>query len=438
MARSNQRRDPIAQATVDLSRGPNSSSPLSQPVLGVTSPSFASWTGGRVVSSIGTNSGAAEIPFQRWRHFKEAFAPELVARAVAASPGAITRCVDPFSGSGTTALACQFLNVAPIAIEVNPFLADLTEAKLATYDSGLLARDLEVLFSRMERMSMEPETILRNAPATFLEPGVNGRWIFDRAIAVRIASVLAAIETLNNRNHRRLFRVLLGGILIPVSNVVVNGKGRRYRGGWRTQQRHPSAVDELFFQACQSAIVDVHRFGRRACMQYSVHRGDCRRALARLDPVDLAVFSPPYPNSFDYTDVYNVELWTLGYLAGSEANRHLRLSTLCSHVQISRSFPDPPTGSRRLDGVLTRLDQKRSTIWDRRIPSMVGGYFADLVTVLTQLRKAMTARGEAWIVLGDSRYAGIRIDTAGILEELAAQQGGHHNLKESLLVLTRG
>jgi hypothetical protein len=77
--------------------------------------------------------------------------------------------------------------------------------------------------------------------------------------------------------------------------------------------------------------------------------------------------------------------------------------------------------------------------------------------VLTQLRKAMTARGEAWIVLGDSRYAGIRIDTAGILEELApeygwtvkliepfrsmrasAQQGGHHNLKESLLVLTRG
>ncbi len=91
---------------------------------------FEDWTQRRSVSSLGTNAGAAELPFQSWRHFKEAFAPELIARAVAHSQLPVKHCIDPFGGSGTTSLACQFLGIHPITMEVNPFLADLIEAKL--------------------------------------------------------------------------------------------------------------------------------------------------------------------------------------------------------------------------------------------------------------------------------------------------------------------
>ncbi len=34
---------------------------------------------------------------------------------------------------------------------------------------------------------------------------------------------------------------------------------------------------------------------------YVVLRGDSRELLGSIDEADLAVFSPPYPNSFDYT-----------------------------------------------------------------------------------------------------------------------------------------
>src|ERR1043166_6880183 len=64
---------------------------------------FEQWTRGRIVPSLGTNSGANELPFQNWRHFKEAFAPELVARALEQSQIPVTRCLDAFGGSGTTA-----------------------------------------------------------------------------------------------------------------------------------------------------------------------------------------------------------------------------------------------------------------------------------------------------------------------------------------------
>jgi hypothetical protein len=418
--------------------------------------SFEQWTGGRVVSSLGTNSGACVLPFQDWRRFKEAFAPELIARAVDESPIPVRHCADPFGGSGTTALACQFLGIHPITAEVNPFLADLIEAKLSMYDFDQLAADLGAVHRAACKSRRSATRAFAHVPDTFIEPGLHGKWLFDRAVADRIAALLYAIESLPRVRHRRLFRVLLGGTLVEVSNIIVNGKGRRYRKNWEARRRDASAVDHLFFEIAQSAISDAYKFSRRKTISYDLIRGDSRKRLRRLDPIELAIFSPPYPNSFDYTDVYNVELWMLGYLRDSTANQTLRRSTIASHVQISRTFAPPPTGSRALNATLRGLKEVRASLWDNRIPEMIGGYFADLVGVLESLRQPMRTGGTVWMVVGDSRYAGVQIPVAKILSQLAAtrgwtvrgleafrsmrasaQQGGHHTLAESLLSLRK-
>src|SRR5215208_1796907 len=84
-----------------------------------------------------SNQEWGDLAFQRWYRFKEAFSPRFVADALTHAADLLGRrvetCCDPFGGSGTTALTCQFLNVLPTTIEVNPFLADLIEAKLAPY-----------------------------------------------------------------------------------------------------------------------------------------------------------------------------------------------------------------------------------------------------------------------------------------------------------------
>src|ERR1700687_2627453 len=384
---------------------------------------FEDWTGRRTLSSWGTNSGADDLPFQKWRHFKEAFAPELIARAVADNPVPVTRCLDPFGGSGTTALACQFLDVEPVTMEVNPFLADLIESKLATYETDALARALGTVLRRSTRVSSDPNIVFGHLPPTFVEPGVAGRWIFDRGIAARLGALLVAIDSLTDVKHRRLFRVLLGGVLIDLSNVVINGKGRRYRRGWERRDRSGSMVNDLFRRAVDRAITDIHIYGARPCLRYEVRRGDCRSNLRELEPCDLAVFSPPYPNSFDYTDVYNVELWMLGYLTNPDSNHRLRSSTLCSHVQVSRDFPPAPSGSLKLDRILDRLERRSAKLWGSRIPAVVAGYFNDLALVLRELRRAIVNRGRVWTVVGDSRYAGVRIATAEILAELAPGLG---------------
>ena len=417
---------------------------------------FSKWTDDRPLRSMSTNCGSTELAFQKWRHFKESFTPELVARAVRECPTTVSRCVDPFGGSGTTALACQFLGVEPVTVEVNPYLADLIEAKLVSYDTDLLATDLGSVLERSMRSAAESSLALpREAPQTLVEPGVDGRWVFDATIAERLGSLLSAVESVAEPN-RRLFRTLVGGILTAVSNVVVNGKGRRYRRNWQNRSRDPDAVETLFTTAAREAIQDIHRFADRACLKYELLRGDARRELKKVGRCELAVFSPPYPNSFDYTDVYNLELWVLQYLADRQANRDLRQATVCSHVQIQRTYPPAPQGSPTLTNVMNSLVEARANLWHRRIPEMVGGYFADLTEVLTALSGVLVTSGQVWMAVGDSRYHGVSIPVAQILQELvprhgfrvvntepfrsmrsSAQQGGMKELTESLLVLER-
>jgi hypothetical protein len=178
--------------------------------------------------------------------------------------------------------------------------------------------------------------------------------------------------------------------------------------------------------------------------------------VSGLDSVDLAVFSPPYPNSFDYTDVYNVELWTLGYLKSADESRSLREATIRSHVQIERDLNYENHGSPTLQATLDVLDLARERLWDRNIPDMIGAYFSDMHRVLGGLRDALRSGGRIYMVVGDSRYAGVDILVGNILCELSEglgltplrvepfrsmraspQQGGRRELAENLIVFER-
>jgi hypothetical protein len=416
---------------------------------------FDEWIDNRPLPSLGTNSGTIPIAFQRWHHFKEAFPPELIRRAIAESDEPVKACLDPFGGSGTTALACQFLGVASTTVEINPFLADVIRAKISPLNADHLSHTLGVIRRKANRLRPDPIREFRNLPKTFIQPGVSGRWLFSLEVAGRIAALRNAIESIDEDAQRRFFRILLGGVLVSLSNATVNGKGRRYRRNWQSHEADSDAVDQLFMGRCQDAIVDVHRFASRPNVSTSVQNTDSRGfRTKRLH--DISVFSPPYPNSFDYTDVYNIELWMLGYLQSSDQNRRLRKATLSSHVQLQRAYAAPPDGSRTLSSTLQQLEAIKDTLWSPWIPSMVGAYFADLVAVLDRVHRTLRSRGCCWMVVGDSRYGGVFVPTGQVLTELlpclgwsiatmdpfrsmrsSSQHGGIDELAETLVVLRK-
>jgi hypothetical protein len=407
-------------------------------------------------SAVSSNVEAQELPFQRWYRFKEAFSPRFVSTAIASLPRRPNVCVDPFGGSGTTSLTCQFLGVKPVTMEVNPFLADLIEAKLQRYDLTQLMRDYGALQAEIRTFRGSTSHLLNGAPDTFVEPGLDGRWIFDKGVARRFLVHREAISRLPNEVHRRLFRILLGSIAVPLSNVVISGKGRRYRGNWSDRPTSSVQVDTLFRKVAEQAIQDIASYGRRAEQNYVLLRGDSRQLVGTAPEAEFSLFSPPYPNSFDYTDIYNVELWLLGYLTSTAENRSLRESTLRSHVQIKRSYEGEIPPSPTLKKTAKALERHTGELWNSDIPSMVRAYFSDMAKIIQGLSQTMAPQADIMMVIGDSRYAGVRVDVATICAEIApafgftmksakpiramrasAQQGGHQVLSETLLHLRR-
>src|SRR3989442_224275 len=69
---------------------------------------------------------------------------------------------------------------------------------------------------------------------------------------------------------------------------------------------------------------------------------------------DLVLYSPPYLNNIDYTEVYKLELWLSGLTSTQADFRELRLRTLRSHPSIK--FPETDL-----------VDKLPSNGWPRRL-----------------------------------------------------------------------
>jgi len=375
--------------------------------------------------------------------------------AVESSTRKVRRLCDPFGGSGTSGLAAQFMGIESVSIEVNPFLVDLIAAKVANYDVRELLNALPRVARRAQVSDKRVDSFFSTLPQTFIEPGRFGRWLFDAEVAYEIAKICHSINREKDAIVRRLLTVLLAGNLIEFSNAIVSGKGRRYRRGWETRRTDPGAVLSRFCDAVARAIVEIDAHKKKSSATATVIQGDSRKLIRDVGPVDLVVCSPPYPNSFDYTDVYNIELWMLGYLRSPQENQTLRRSTLSSHVQVRREFSAPPK-TPSISKVLRKLAKVRDKLWDRKLVEMVGGYFADLNILLEGSADILRPKGQVWLVVGDSQYAGVRVPVAQTITEMAPsmglqvrrqepfrsmrlspQQGGSQQLAESLVILSK-
>lgn len=403
-----------------------------------------------------TNQAAHNIAFQRWFHFKEAFSPSFVTTAIQTLNFRPEHIIDPFGGSGTTAITCQLLGIPVTTVEVNPFLADVIRAKTTNIDAETLIKAAQSFKKSLTKTKPDLD-VLAHLPSSFIESPEKDRWIFSLSVGMRLSQYLKCLRQIADPNVQRFFRIALGAVLVDCSNVYVNGKGRRYRRKWQETQVDGDFIDFRFQQQFHILFEDVRRFSGRPPTEIDVMHGDSRIAMKALKkPADLIVFSPPYPNSFDYTDIYNVELWVLGYLISSTDNTQLRQSTVHSHVQIKRSSEKPKNHSQTMLTAVNALKEKRELLWDKRIPEMIFGYFRDLERILMESLRLLTVRGKVLMVVGDSRYAGILIDVPAILVELAtaigfkktqifevrkmrasAQQGGSHHLRECIIELAR-
>lgn len=405
-------------------------------MLQVATEALDIWLEGWSTEAPTTYQRSDELAFQRWFHFKEAFSPTLVRDIIKRMPTPPKSIVDCCAGSGTTGIVAQFSGIPCTLIEVNPFLVDLVTAKTTKYDKLDFAKELASFDTLHRNINVSMADFRKRLPPTFIEPGVKGRWLFNEDIAIELERIRLAILQVANRKLKRFYLVALASILIHFSNVRIDGKGRRYRQGWEKRSLKGVDVYPLFKDSIYSMIRDIYAHDESRLSDCFVIHGDSREVVGCLDEdVDLFLFSPPYPNSFDYTDIYNVELWFLEYFKTAEDNIEQRKKTMRSHVQVRWEEPAYNTKSPSLKKTVSRLSEVREKLWDKRIPDMVQAYFEDMDILLSKMRDRLSPHGNIAIVVGDSSYMDIWIESAKIIIEIAKNNGLKIRKKKSERVM---
>lgn len=402
-------------------------------------------------------------PFYRWYPFVEGFSGNLVKSIIKELDYKPTLCLDPFAGSGTTPLACQELGIKCLSFEINPFLFDLMKVKLyREYDQHLFENIIDKLEQALVKHEEEWKYPKLDSKTFFENEGLQ-KWIFNREVAWGIFDILKEIQNLHDDldgRYKQLLAMVLATNLVGISNVFRNGKCLSYKPNWKHNGLSRQDVHNKFISFCKNVInkdLLEAKSDHRIVKNYDLCRkGDARKLLKELhgESIDIVITSPPYLNSRDYTDIYRLELWILGYLKSFMDQVKLRKSTIRSHVQIA--WPNIRTiKNERLSKIVVVLEKNREKLWNQYIPEMIKGYFADMDQILKALYKKLKHNSKAFLIVGNSSYRNLAIETDVILAEIAQmnkfgvdeirvarylKSSGQQNskkLRESIIVLTK-
>ena len=390
----------------------------------------------RDVLSSGRNSN---FPVHRWFPFKEGFAADLFSAASVdttdmRNPESIF--LDPFCGSGT-AILCGDLQQTwvgkSIGIEVNPFLAFVAETKkdwrlyhaerLKAMSQDLLSNPLRTdivadewptlsTFRDQRMFSAERVSSLVDAVRRVKETELPERNLL-------LLGVAAAAERLGN--YRRTGRALR----------VVRSDGEMSRRSALTPERELAAIWDSY--SCDLVKLDLSRRRGHAQSEIAVGDGRSLEPLKELGvghgEVTLMTYSPPYLNHIDYTEVYKVELWLLGFLRDRDGMKDLRARTLRSHASIQTPLGKPflsPIADRTLN-TASALVTKSGDSWHRQFPQLASSYLADMQQALQQQYRFLRPGGRSVCVIGNSAHGikGSRVPIAVdlLLADIAKESG---------------
>lgn len=413
------------------------------------------------------NGNAAE-PVHRWFHMKEAFSCQILFRLLKdlelIGSGEL-RILDPFCGVGTTLVSAMaaassgdLRNPTVYGIETNPFLHLAASTKATALVSPRLG-----FMSFARSVAGEAYRDRADYPAPVLSTFHNERY-FPRTHVQGLLRLRAALERRAAGGDPSFFVALgslaLGGCVEMASRLRRDGRALRF------VEREPTNPIDLFLERSRTIDDDMPRrptFGRA-----SAYCGDgvtMDGIDGRFGPFDLVVFSPPYPNNIDYTEVYKLENWLLGFIASGEQFATQRMATMHSHPSLKR--PERIDGAdvsarvkyelRALTApIVAALPEDR---YHRARVEVVEGYALDMFLTARAARSRLRAGGKIVVAVGNSvhgngpsshviaadlliaqvmRLAGLRVDGIAIARQLQRRGSSSVFLRESVIFATSG
>ncbi|MEQ9398769.1 MAG: DNA methyltransferase [Longimicrobiales bacterium] len=304
--------------------------------------------------------------------------------------------LDPFGGSGTTALEAIRLGRRALSIDANPLAELVGRVKIGRLDNAA-SRQLNAFRTLMAGHALSPPEA-GGDPGSIAEfipdvPNIE-KWFAPSAVA-ELALIRAKSENLDGL-ARDIARLALSRIVVSAS---FQDSETRYAS--KPRDVEPGATLAMYIAALDATIRRVEhaepavRYGLADFI--TANAQELRSSLVPDSSVDLVVTSPPYGNATDYHLYHRFRIFWLGFdprdFGRIEIGSHLR------HQRDGTGFED---------------------------------YIRDLLPVFEGVGRVLKPGGFAAVVIGDSVYNGEAFASAESLSEGVSSLG-----LETVELLTR-
>lgn len=368
-------------------------------------------------------------PFHRWYPFVEGYSKEFIQSIIQEMEKSTLICLEPFSGSGTTALELQNLGIECYSFEVNPLMYLIARVKLEKeYSVDEVNKWFEFLCNtRNGNIAVD----LKSEFKTLYQNDQKEKWNYNKVVAIAIKKLQYVIEMITDDIYKELFLVALAAILLDVSNLYRNGKCLSYKKNWKDRSITEQEVYQYYDNKVKNELIPDIQNSLNTELHVNnkikLFNIDSRIGIEeeiKDETIDLVITSPPYLNSRDYTDTYMLELKTLGFTNSNEEIRDLREKTVRSHVQIK--WRDLTTITNiKLSETLKELENaaEKKTVWNKSIIDMIRLYFVDMKKIFNVIYKKLKKGGRVYFNVSNSAYFDILVNTLEICASIAEDEG---------------
>jgi len=319
--------------------------------------------------------------------------------------------LEPFSGTGTTPLACASLGIRCHAVDINPFLVWLGNLKLTQLDAGV-DKAVRSAAARIAEKARDNSDIGWKPDLHQIE-----KW-WDASTL----HVLAALcDGIRNPSRERaggvsdLLRVAFCRVMIQTANVSFAHQSMSFKKKnddasliEETPKRAAARVTDAFMDAAND-VADSLNVGVPAT-ECSVFLGDSRNLPAALpvgEPRYTAVItSPPYPNRMSYIRELRPYMYWLGFLSDGRAAGELDWKAIGGTWGCATSLLNTwrPSG----DGEIP-FDHFDRIVGDigkghQLLGRYVHKYFEDIKSHIIGLRKVLAAGARCHYIVGNSKF----------------------------------
>ncbi len=369
---------------------------------------------------------AEDLPVHRWFRYREGFSPNLLNLF----PDSKNR-LDPFCGCGTTLLESARSGVQSFGIDLNPLATFVATVKTKSYshrDSSNFVQLYRESLKKYRDFEAAPRPGYPLLSKLFLPQSLN--------TLLRIRSYIESKRSME-RSYELLVLAWLS-ILEDASNAFKEGNGLKYKNKKRKPGRYETIpdrvwipkyfgrsvrefVERLWISKCEQIAQDLSTQHLSKWSAPIIRTSSCLDGGA-LDfgrPIDLAIFSPPYANRFDYFEAFKIELWMGGFVSSQSQMGSLRRQSVRNNLAAAR-FKSESTWAP-LVPFLDVMDSSASSV-RMGIKQALKGYFEDMRKLLRGLRSVLTKRGTVAIVVGNSAYARSIVPSDALIARLAEEE----------------